>query len=201
MNCGRVSNQLSAYIDRELTGVEMLHIRRHLDDCDHCRSEYEALCRMKTLLGGLRSAEPQPDFVAGTVRRWEGHQAPGGGRPSLAQRTSVSNGRFRIEALSRWRLPAGTWPLSVGLSTLILAAGLVLTSVFLHRPRHADALVATSPIAVLAGQHPLKNPPGPEWASVDAPPSHDGGPRGYSSQLPLNWVTVSFPGDAFRNVR
>ena len=32
MNCGRVSNQLSAYIDRELTGTEMLQIRAHLGD-------------------------------------------------------------------------------------------------------------------------------------------------------------------------
>ena len=43
MNCGRVSNQLSAYLDRELTGTEMLQIRSHLTECDRCRSEHEAL--------------------------------------------------------------------------------------------------------------------------------------------------------------
>ena len=37
MNCGRVSNQLSAYIDRELTGAEMLSVRGHLGDCDSCQ--------------------------------------------------------------------------------------------------------------------------------------------------------------------
>src|SRR5437667_11763584 len=89
MNCGRVSNQLSAYIDRELTGVEMLHIRRHLDDCDPCRSEYEALCRMKTLLGGLRSVEPHPGFVASVLGRWEGQPAPGGSRSSPASHAAL----------------------------------------------------------------------------------------------------------------
>jgi anti-sigma factor RsiW len=201
MNCGRVSNQLSAYIDRELTGVEMLHVRRHLDDCDRCRSEYEALCRMKTLLGGLRTAEPGPDFVAGTLRRWQGQQALGGRRSPAARRRALAAGRFRIEALSRWRLPSETWRLSLGLSTAVLAAGLVLTSLFLHRPRHADALVATSPIAVLEGQDPLNRPSGGEWKSLDTLPSQDWRPRGTGSSLSLNFKTVSFPDDDFRTFR
>ena len=58
MNCGRVSNQLSAYVDRELTGAEMLQIRAHLGACDSCRAEYEALGRIKMMLGRLRTAEP-----------------------------------------------------------------------------------------------------------------------------------------------
>ena len=83
MNCGRVSNQLSAYINRELTGVEMLHIRRHLDDCAACCAEYDALCRMKMALGRLRSAEPRTELVRQTVSRWERHQASDGGwRPA-----------------------------------------------------------------------------------------------------------------------
>jgi predicted anti-sigma-YlaC factor YlaD len=71
MNCGRVSNQLSAYIDRELTGAELLSIRSHLSGCDSCRAEYEALNRMKTILGRLGTPEPRPGFVAATVRRFE----------------------------------------------------------------------------------------------------------------------------------
>ena len=54
MNCGRVSNQLSAYVDRELTGAEMLHIRSHLGACESCRAEHEALYRMKMMLGRLK---------------------------------------------------------------------------------------------------------------------------------------------------
>jgi len=71
MNCGRVTNQLSAYIDRELTGAELLSIRSHLGGCDSCRAEYEALNRLKTMLGRLGTPEPRSDFVASTLRRFE----------------------------------------------------------------------------------------------------------------------------------
>src|SRR5438067_1752080 len=71
MNCGRVSNQLSAYLDRELTGAEMLHIRSHLGGCDSCRAEHESLSRMKMLLGRLRTPAPSHDFLMATLRRFE----------------------------------------------------------------------------------------------------------------------------------
>jgi len=206
MNCGRVSNQLSAYIDRELTGVEMLHIRRHLDDCAACCAEYDALCRMKMALGRLRSPEPGSEFVRQTVRRWERHQASEGGwQPayhpwllSLQSRFPASSPDRLVSLLSRLD---GTWRLSFGLATLSLAAALMLTGVFLHRPRHADALIATSPIAVLEGQDPLSRPARPDWASFEPPHDPLFVPRGFDSPLPVNWVTVSFPSDAFRSYR
>lgn len=65
MNCHRISNLLSAYIDGELTGMEMLDIRRHIDQCPTCREELEQVRAVKRMVGRLKTAEPRPDFAAG----------------------------------------------------------------------------------------------------------------------------------------
>lgn len=64
MNCHRVTNLISAYVDGELTGVEMLEIRRHLSDCADCAQEYEEIRAMKFAVARLGSVEPREDFAA-----------------------------------------------------------------------------------------------------------------------------------------
>src|SRR5437899_7742127 len=106
MNCGRVSNQLSAYLDRELTGIEMLQIRSHLTACDWCRSEHEGLCRLKLMLGRLQSQEPPRGFVGDTVQRFE----LSGVRPSSTALWGRGTSRFSaivrlVQALEGERAP------------------------------------------------------------------------------------------------
>lgn len=62
MNCGKVQNLLSCYIDRELPGVEMLHIQRHLDVCSECRREYQTLLSVKRLLSEMPAVSP-PEWL------------------------------------------------------------------------------------------------------------------------------------------
>lgn len=69
MLCSRVQNLLSAYCDRELTGVEMLEIRQHLDACEACTREHEQLVQIKRLFGSLDSAAPPRDFDSGLLDR------------------------------------------------------------------------------------------------------------------------------------
>ncbi|MDO8683300.1 MAG: anti-sigma factor [Armatimonadota bacterium] len=64
MNCHRLSNLLSAYIDGELTGVEMIEIRNHLDGCPACQEYLDYLRATKRMVGRLRTAQPAPDFAA-----------------------------------------------------------------------------------------------------------------------------------------
>ena len=64
MNCRRTSTLLSAYIDRELTGHEMLLIRDHLSSCRACGEEYESLRLLKQLLGALPQQEGDPAWAA-----------------------------------------------------------------------------------------------------------------------------------------
>lgn len=55
---------LSAYIDGELTGQEMLGLRDHLSRCRECRDEHYSLKTMKYLLSSLPEKEPRPEWVA-----------------------------------------------------------------------------------------------------------------------------------------
>jgi anti-sigma factor RsiW len=218
MNCGRVSNQLSAYLDRELTGSEMLQIRSHLSDCDRCRAEYEALGRMKTMLGALRSAEPPRAFVAATVRRFEA-AAPHFRAPRrsgtftrftvlrrLFPAGAAHTTRFSPPGLTRQRRPARPFlgllrwqPLTLSLTTA-LAAALVFTSLVLHHPRRADETVATKPALVIEGLDPegqelIGSREGADWVPdhpAFRPISWDRLSSGFASQP---WVTVSLQGE------
>jgi len=58
MNCGKVQNLLSCYIDRELSGIDMLSIQRHLDVCPECQREYQSLLQVKRLLSEMPVVPP-----------------------------------------------------------------------------------------------------------------------------------------------
>jgi len=62
LNCRKVSSLLSAYIDRELTGEEMLDIRGHLGTCSVCRAEQESLVQTKRLLSSLALQTPRAEL-------------------------------------------------------------------------------------------------------------------------------------------
>ncbi len=63
MNCRKTRSLLSAYIDRELTGFEMLAIRDHLSGCTGCDAEHRSLVSVKTLLGALMEHAPREEFL------------------------------------------------------------------------------------------------------------------------------------------
>ena len=50
---------LSAYIDKEMTGQEMLEITRHLTNCGGCSAEHESFRQVKSLMSGLPQRELQ----------------------------------------------------------------------------------------------------------------------------------------------
>lgn len=77
MNCRRVSSLISAYIDGELTGVEMLEIRRHLDGCRACMLQYESLRYTKQLLSCLKYVEPRPGLTSELCARLDDIEIPG----------------------------------------------------------------------------------------------------------------------------
>jgi predicted anti-sigma-YlaC factor YlaD len=63
VNCRRTRSLLSAYIDSELTGQEMLLIRDHLSWCSTCQDERESLLQVKRLLSALPEHAPRPSLI------------------------------------------------------------------------------------------------------------------------------------------
>ncbi len=60
---------MSAYVDCELTGTDMLAIRRHLSECADCADEYESIRLVKQAVSRLRTVAPRKDLVAAIAGR------------------------------------------------------------------------------------------------------------------------------------
>lgn len=76
MNCSRITNLLSAYIDGELTGQEMLEIRHHLASCNECQDEYESLRSTKQMMSHLRRMSPRDGFATDIITRLDDIKVP-----------------------------------------------------------------------------------------------------------------------------
>jgi hypothetical protein len=63
VNCRRTRSLLSAYIDAELTGFEMLQIRDHISRCEECSAEHKSLVSIKRLLSALPDKEPRQELI------------------------------------------------------------------------------------------------------------------------------------------
>jgi predicted anti-sigma-YlaC factor YlaD len=75
MNCKAVQQRLSAYLDRELTGSELLEMRDHLGRCRECRSEEADLRSLKSLLCTLQAPEPSQDLAQRLCHRIQREEA------------------------------------------------------------------------------------------------------------------------------
>jgi hypothetical protein len=80
MRCFQAKPLLSSYLDGMVTGTEMLALSEHLEACDHCAGEFQALRRAQQMLAriGRRKA---PDDLALKLRLAISHQAAQSRRP------------------------------------------------------------------------------------------------------------------------
>jgi len=69
MNCKNVQSLLSAFIDEELSGREMLDIREHLAECNDCSEELRCVLGVKRMLCASAVPEPSPGFEDRLVSR------------------------------------------------------------------------------------------------------------------------------------
>lgn len=67
MNCWRVQHLLSAYIDSELTGTEMIAVRHHIDSCEACKREYASILAVKKCLGLMATKRPVSKDLANKI--------------------------------------------------------------------------------------------------------------------------------------
>lgn len=68
MNCWRVKNLLSAFLDNELDGSTTKAVREHLADCPACAREAEHLSFLKSALADLQH-QPPPDLARRVMNR------------------------------------------------------------------------------------------------------------------------------------
>jgi predicted anti-sigma-YlaC factor YlaD len=63
MNCKAVQLKLSAYLDGELSGFDMLEVRDHLNRCRECGNQADELRSVKKMLGNMPEIEPDEQFL------------------------------------------------------------------------------------------------------------------------------------------
>jgi anti-sigma factor RsiW len=163
LNCRRVNSLLSAYIDSELTGEEMLAIRAHLDVCPSCRLEHQTLSETKRLVASLALKTPRAELERLLLTDL--------GRPSRP---------VSLPALSRFIPPVNqavsqpdmvditegfrVRPRTLAVTALLSLAGLWLASASLDGPRdgHGRTVYANLPPSALmvlgGGRSPVTVP-------------------------------------------
>lgn len=62
MTCEMLQSRLSAYLDGELAGRDMMAIRTHVHQCPECAQILEIERMTKEALAGIPSVEPPADF-------------------------------------------------------------------------------------------------------------------------------------------
>lgn len=67
---------MSAYVDGELTGVEMLEIRRHLSQCPECAEEHAEVLFTKQTVARLGTVAPRKDFAAAIIAKLDEADVP-----------------------------------------------------------------------------------------------------------------------------
>lgn len=126
MNCRKVTQLLSAYMDGELRGVEQRQIFEHLTRCAECNQEYESFLQMKRMLGCMRTQQPSRDLqarISYAVTWEEAHSA--------SRTPQMLWMRMRLQAQELFASPQG-W----GLGAI---AVLGLYAIVHHLPVEADA--------------------------------------------------------------
>lgn len=113
MNCRRVVNSSSAYVDGELAGAEMLEIRRHLSNCSECSEEYEFVRATKLAVARLRTVAPPEHLVASIVAKLD--------QVSIPPYQRALNGLFKFAA--RKLSPVAAALAVSGVALAILTAG------------------------------------------------------------------------------
>lgn len=136
MNCARIEQQLLLYLENELPPAEWQRVNLHLERCDRCAAEMEALLQTQEVVDGtLRVAASAPPALDGRVM-------------AAVRELPVRHGRWIALPSSfgaRWRKPTRTvLRTATAAAVLILAAGGFLAGRW-HTERNYDPPAAGAP--------------------------------------------------------
>jgi hypothetical protein len=150
MKCESVREQLTAYLDGELTGDRGSAVRGHLRGCDACR---DVATNEAALRDGLRSLPP----VDPPASLWAGVQA----RLAAAEVADAEKPAWR-RALSRWMPKAP----QVAFGSVAVAAAVIFLVVRHREPERATETVSIPPVMIKSEQQQVVPAP-----TQPAPPS------------------------------
>ncbi|MGE5576938.1 MAG: anti-sigma factor family protein [Syntrophothermus sp.] len=129
MNCQKVSNLLSAFLDRELCYEDDRKIRQHLAFCDSCNAEYEEIKAAKDLIGSLPSREMPAGFWLELHERLQAEaRRAGSGDVGLRPASAGRRNGGALGANHRRRLPRINWPFNLRPYKLVPAGVLVMVA-------------------------------------------------------------------------
>ena len=69
MSCNTVRAKLSAYLDGEISGVEMQQIRQHVNACASCEEEFNGLRSVQSTLRDLPPTPEPSEFLVEKIQR------------------------------------------------------------------------------------------------------------------------------------
>lgn len=115
MKCKEVQENLSFYLDQELSEEELLLVQSHLDSCSVCREELAALQETVSLLSSLEEVNPPASFRRELYAKLE---------KSIVQETEVKKKRLFGHGLraklTALRQHAAFYPVAISLVLLII---------------------------------------------------------------------------------
>ena len=136
MSC-TVEDELTSYVDGELSAVEAARVRTHLTSCSPCRATEALLRRTVTELATLPAFEPSP----GLRRR------------VLVQVESLP--RPWTERFRRWLRPAVLAPAGVALATAVVVAVVVGQRLVVQRAERGTELAVAEHYELLSNYEVL----------------------------------------------
>ena len=69
MSCNTVQAKLSAYLDGEISGVEMQQIRHHVNSCASCQEEFSGLRSVQSTLRDLPATPEPSEFLVEKIQQ------------------------------------------------------------------------------------------------------------------------------------
>ncbi len=142
MNCQKARNLISAYLDGELGGQEMLAIRHHLNGCAECSGEYESLLAVKRMFGKLSPKRPVDDLAVRICSRLDEVHVP-----FYVRLASAARNQFRA-------FPAGMRVGAAGIA--VIAMLLMVRGGDVSVPRLASIPISSATLQAFADNRPMQ---------------------------------------------
>jgi len=67
MDCNKVQELISLYLDKKLSSQEIIELEKHFDVCEKCKQDYITLKNIKNILSSSCKKEVSPNFTSSVM--------------------------------------------------------------------------------------------------------------------------------------